>query len=374
MLILTVNSGSTSVKLAAFDVERGGEALRLRASHSESLKQQAPREILGKFLSSLQGEHVDAVGHRVVHGGTTFTEPTLIDAHAADAIDELSALAPLHNPAAVRWIEASRHYFDAKTQHVAVFDTSFFADMPRVATAYAVPQHLGEKIGVRRYGFHGLAHGAMRRRWSELHPALADNGRLISLQLGGGCSMAAIAGGRAMDISMGFSPLEGLMMATRSGDIDAAVIPYLEQKLSCSSADVIELLNTKAGLAGVSGGSSSITELLADPGTESQFAVALYCYRARKYLGAFLAVLGGCDGIVFGGGVGEHVPEVRRRILEGMEWAGIFLDAQRNDDANGVEAALHASNSIVSIHAIPVDEQTEIARGVLKAWSPRSDT
>lgn len=360
MIVLTLNSGSTSVKLAAYEVAQSAAPKRIaREQHSgdDAVKPQ----ILSDFLAKLQ-RTPDAVAHRVVHGGTRFTKPARIDAAVLADIENLSELAPLHNPTAVRWIKSARELCRPDVVQVAAFDTAFFADLPRVASEYAVAPHLGIEQGVRRYGFHGLAHEVMLLKWQELNPKLSGGGRLITLQLGGGCSVAAISGGRPLDTSMGFSPLEGLVMATRSGDIDAAVVPYLEHRLSKSAAEIVELLNRAAGLTGMSGKSADLTALAGDPAPQSRFAVDLYCYRAHKYIGAYLAVLGGCDGIVFGGGVGEHVPAVRAQILAGMQWAGIELDAQANEAARGELARIDAPTSRIAVHVVPVDEDQMLIR------------
>ena len=365
MIVVTVNTGSTSVKLAAFQVagdapEAGPPPRRLSARHLTGIPPD-PVAILRGFLGELS-ERPAAVAHRVVHGGTRFTGPALIDDGAREAIAALSQLAPLHNPVALRWIDAARDVCGAGVMHVAAFDTAFFSTLPRVAAEYALPPDLGVELGIRRYGFHGLAHEAMWRSWCELEPQLPGGGRLITLQLGGGCSMAALEQGRPRDTSMGFSPLEGLVMETRSGDIDAAVVPYLERRLGVSGDRVIEMLNERSGLAGVAG-STADPQALLDGGSErAQLAVELYCYRARKYLGAYLAVLGGCDGIAFGGGVGEHVPEVRARILSGLEWAGIDLDHAANRAAKGSGSRLSAAASRVRVWVVPVDEELLMVR------------
>jgi len=365
MIIMTLNSGSTSVKLGVYDTAgaaatTGGSPTRLDSEH-HSGDGIEPRALLTEFLSKLRTPP-DVVAHRVVHGGARFTGPARIDDAVVGDIRKLSELAPLHNPAAVHWIETARSVCGGNVEHVAVFDTSFFSKLPRRAAEYALSPSLGVELGVRRYGFHGLAHEAMWRRWCELYPELPGGGRLITVQLGGGCSITALEQGQAVDNSMGFSPLEGLVMATRSGDVDPSILPYLEKRLSLSSEQLIELLNRKSGLAGVSGKSANPGELLEDPGAASQFALELYCYRLRKYIGAYCAVLGGCDGIVFGGGVGEHVPEVRGRALAGMEWAGIALDLAANRAARGAEAAIQAAGSRVRVQVIPVDEEAVMVR------------
>jgi acetate kinase len=360
MTLLTVNSGSTSVKLALYELG-AAEAPRHLDTQRHSGPGLDPHAVL-RALASRLGATPAVVAHRIVHGGTRFVRPTRIDSGVIAAIAELSPLAPLHNPVALRWVKAACELWGAEIPQVAVFDTAFFARLPRVAAEYALPTRLGVERSVRRYGFHGLAHEAMWRRWCELHPDLPQGGRLISVQLGGGCSMAAIDQGRPVDTSMGFSPLEGLVMATRSGDLDPAIVPYLERQLALTGDEVVELLNSHSGLAGVSGTDASPAELLADPAPQSQFALELYCYRIRKYLGAFMAVLAGCDGIVFGGGVGEHVPEVRAGALAGLGWAGVALDPALNTAARGGDARISASPAEVSLQVVAVDEESVLAR------------
>ncbi|MGH8294350.1 MAG: acetate/propionate family kinase [Steroidobacteraceae bacterium] len=367
MIVLTVNTGSTSVKLAAFDADAGTQAgplpRRLRAQHLTGAALD-PTAALRGFLGRLDASPA-AVAHRVVHGGTRFSAPALIDEGARAALAALSELAPAHNPAALRWIDAAREICGPGVPQVAAFDTSFFSTLPRVAAEYALPPGLGVELGIRRYGFHGLAHEAMWRRWCELEPQLRGGGRLITLQLGGGCSAAALDQGRPLDTSMGFSPLEGLVMATRSGDVDAAVVPYLEHRLGASGERIVAMLNESCGLAGIAGHPGDPQSLLDEGSEQARFAVELYCYRARKYLGAYLAVLGGCDGITFGGGVGEHVPAVRAKILSGLEWAGIALDEAANETARGVESRISAAGSRVSVWVVPVEEEPLMVRAAL---------
>ncbi len=364
MTLLTINSGSTSVKLAAF---AGGNAAQPELLQRESLSATADqaREVIEGFLQRHGLRPIEAVAHRVVHGGTRFQSAVRIDAAVIEALTELCALAPLHNPVALRWIAAARAMFEPSVAQFAVFDTAFFARLPRVATEYAVPSSLGTALGVRRYGFHGLAHEAMWRRWCQLRPELPGGGRLISLQLGGGCSMTAHDRGQPLDTTMGFSPLEGLVMATRSGDVDAAIVPFLAGRRGVTADRIVEILNRESGLLGVSGRSSDLRVLLAQASPEAQLAVDLYCYRARKYIGAFLAVLGGCDGLVFGGGVGEHMPQIRERILASLGWAGIRLDPTANAAARGEDARISAAESRVHVHVIPVDEEHVLAAAAL---------
>lgn len=358
MPLLTVNSGSTSVKLALY-AKRSADAPERLAAEQHSGASLDPETLLRELAAS--NGVPQAVAHRIVHGGTRFTQPTRIDAQVLAELEQLSPLAPLHNPPALRWVRAARQLWGPALPQVAVFDTAYFTSMPRVAAEYALPPRLGTERGVRRYGFHGLAHEGMWRHWCGRYPQLPRGGRLITLQLGGGCSVAAIDRGQPLDISMGFSPLEGLVMATRCGDLDAACVAYLQSQLGVSGDRVVELLNHEAGLAGVSGSEANPAALLEDPAPQAQFAIELYCYRIRKYLGAYLAVLQGCDGIVFGGGVGEHVPGVRARALTGLAFAGVSLDTARNEAARGGEACISAADAAVKIHVATVDEESTLA-------------
>jgi acetate kinase len=353
---LTVNSGSTSVKLALYDTGRDAPVASQRhAGHD--LDATAILQALGPQLRGAP----QAIAHRIVHGGRRFVQPTRLTPEVITAVEELTPLAPLHNPVALRWVAACQTLWP-QTPQVAVFDTAFFARLPRVAAEYALAPRLGSERGVRRYGFHGLAHEAMWRSWCAQYPQLPGGGRLITLQLGGGCSIAAIDRGQPLDTSMGFSPLEGLVMATRAGDIDAAVIPYLQSQLSLGAEQIVGLLNNESGLKGVSGTEANPEELLADPSPQAAFAAELYCYRIRKYLGAYLAVLEGCDGIVFGGGVGEHAPAVRARALAGLGWAGVSLDAARNQAARGGEARIDDGTGGVRVCVGTADEELILAR------------
>lgn len=368
MSVLTVNSGSTSVKLALYDVSSSDAPVRL-ATQRLTGRDLDPRAVLGT-LAPQWHPTPSVIVHRIVHGGTRFLQPTRLDPDVIAAIGELAPLAPLHNPEALRWVAAAPEVWGAQIPQVAVFDTAYFARLPRVAAEYALPRRLGVEHGVRRYGFHGLAHEAMWRSWCRSYPELIRGGRLITLQLGGGCSIAAIDRGQPLDTSMGFSPLEGLVMATRSGDLDAAIIPYLQRQLALSADQVVALLNSQSGLAGVSGTDADPATLLADPGPQAQFAIELYCYRIRKYLGAYLAVLGGCDGIVFGGGVGEHVPGVRSRALAGLAWAGVALDPALNEAARGGDAAIGSAAAAVKVHVSTADEESVLARAAASFAPP----
>jgi acetate kinase len=373
MNILTINTGSSSVRLAVFK-SASGALTPLVFEHFPFDKGVAdePEKLLRAFLQTynLQTHQpkTQIVAHRVVHGGARFCASCVLNAESERAIRELAPLAPLHNPLALRWIEATRAVLGAGVLQVAVFDTAFYASLPPVAATYALPRALCEKHGIRRFGFHGLAHGAMNRRWRELKPKLENGGRVISLQLGSGCSITATRAGAPLDTSMGFSPLEGLVMATRGGDVDAGVLTFLQREAGFSVRQIEELLNHQSGLLGVSEISSDMRALLPASTPAARLAVELFCYRARKYIGAYLAVLGGADAILFGGGVGENAAPVRERILSGLEWCGLILDKESNDAATGKEARLSAPQSKIEAWVVPVDEAAALAREAIAVW------
>ena len=364
MIVLTINTGSSSVRLAVFSPE--GELLSRRASGHFSGDLNDPAAMLRAFLRDHDvGAAVAVVAHRIVHGGARLTAPCRIDAAVEAEIERLAPLAPLHNPRALEWIRACRVPFGAETAQVAVFDTEFYATLPEAAATYALPRALCARHGIRRYGFHGIAHQAMWRRWRELRPDINAGGRVISLQLGAGCSITAIREGQVVDTSMGFSPLEGLVMATRSGDADPGLLLFLQRAEGLTPERMERLLNEESGLLGLSGVSGDMRALLDTDDAGARLAVAVYCYRACKYVGAYLAALGGADAILFGGGVGEHAPEVRAQILAGLEWLGIVLDADANRAAVGAEMCISNRGSATEVWVIPVDEAAILAQAAL---------
>jgi len=377
-IILTVNAGSSSVRLSAFDAE-DNELQPLTSEHLDADSGE-PEELLRTFLDAHSLKNLAAVSHRIVHGGARFTAPTRLDAAAEREIGQLSHLAPLHNPRALRWIKACRAVLGDATLQIGVFDTAFYAQLPVVAATYALPGELCRKHGIRRFGFHGLAHGAMLQRWRQLRPEVEDGGRVISLQLGSGCSITATARGLPQDTSMGFSPLEGLVMATRCGDVDAGLLAFLQREENLTPDALELLLNTKSGLLGVSEQSGDMRVLLesddsrAKLAPEAKLAVELFCYRARKYIGAYLTVLGGADAVLFGGGVGENAAPIRERILSGLEWCGLTLDRAANDSAKGREARISAPGSRIEAWIVPVDEAKVLAQEAVALLPPSSST
>jgi acetate kinase len=359
MKILTVNAGSSSIRLSAF--AREDNKLTQLASFHTNLVEISPEQVLKKFMADYHLKEIHGVSHRVVHGGRLFNTTCLIDEEVERAIEKLSTLAPLHNPVALQWIQQCKAVPGLNVPQVAVFDTAFYASLPDVATTYALPKDLCQKYEIRRYGFHGIAHQAMWQRWRELRADLPEGGKIISLQLGAGCSLTAVDRGSPIDTSMGFSPLEGLVMATRSGDIDPGIFTYLQKAAGLSASEVETMLNNSAGLLGVSGISSDMKTLLESNHPDARLAISLFCYRIKKYIGAYMTALSSVNGILFGGGMGENAPVIREKILEKMQWCGIELDDKINKGMIGNEGCISNKNSEVEVWVMPVDEAAILA-------------
>ena len=317
---------------------------------------------------------VEAVGHRVVHGGNRFTQPVIIDKAVEDEIEALSELAPLHNPACLEGIRGARALMGPTVPMVAVFDTAFHQTMPVKAKTYALTHELASRHHITRYGFHGIAHASLANGYATYVGKPLSANRIITLQLGNGCSVTAIASGKSVETSMGFTPLEGLVMGTRSGDIDPSVISYLAEREKVEAPEVERWLNETSGLLGISGKTHDMREIVQaaihEQDERAQLAIDLFCYRAKKYIGAYLAVLGGADAIVFGGGIGEASPDIRERICEGMIWCGLQLDQARNTAAVGLQpghgAKISQENSSVNAYVVAADEETWIARKAVR--------
>ena len=397
MNVLAINCGSSTLKfrlLAVGEGERrlvGGIVKRIGADSALSIEgdevepSESPieaadhAEATARVLAWVDGRGllraggIDAVGHRVVHGGERFREPTVIDDDVVAGIDALSSLAPLHNRPALAAIRAVERVLGGGVPAVATFDTAFHRTLPERAGRYAIDAQLAERHDIRRYGFHGLAHRFMSERFAALAGRPVEDVTLVTLQLGNGCSATAIERGRSVDTSMGFTPLEGLMMGTRSGDVDPSLAGFLAERESVAVAEAESWLNRRSGLLGVSGRSGDMRELLeAERASDARAALAvdMYCYRVRKYVGAYLAALGGADAVVFGGGIGENAVAVRERVCAGMEWCGLVLDGSLNAAARGIEAPIHARGSRIEAHVIPVDEEIVIARDAAACLTP----
>ncbi len=322
---------------------------------------------------------VHAVGHRVVHGGQQFRESVLVDADVIHAIEDQVELAPLHNPANLRGIHAITELLGKGVPQVAVFDTAFHATMPETSFLYAIPYSHYRRYGLRRYGFHGTSHRYVAFRYRRMLGIARDDVNIVTLHLGNGCSACAIKGGRSFDTSMGFTPLEGLMMGTRSGDLDPSLVAWLAEKEGTTAAEVESVLNRQSGLLGVSGLTSDMRELLAEEREHQDrrvtLAIDMFCQRVRRYVGAYLAELGGASAIVFTGGIGENSAEVRARVCNGLEWFGLELDATRNAACiDGVTGTISTDASRLRAYVIPTDEELLIARDTVRVVTAATES
>lgn len=369
MKILTINAGSSSIRLEVFDIGDGTP----RSLGKATAKAGDPTALFAKLAAQagLGVEPPSAVAHRWVHGGPRVRVAALIDANVEAALVQAAPLAPLHAPASLAWLAHCRAIMGPDVRQIVVPDTAYFASLPDVAVDYALPRELSALHGLRRYGFHGLAHQSMVTQWLARRGGGFGDAKVISLQLGAGCSITASRGGAPIDTSMGFTPLEGLVMATRAGDIDAGLLLYLQRQTGMDVVQIETLLNQRSGLLGLSGISGDMRVLLASDAPEARSAIALYCYRAKKYIGAYLAALGGADAVLFGGGVGENSPEIRARIIADMEWCGLKLDIAANQAPELLGGRISAANSKIEICVIHVNEAhimalaaTDLLRGL----------
>ncbi len=356
MKILVINCGSSSVKYALFDaMTLVKEGLIERIECFETA--------IATLITEIGA--MDAVGHRVVHGGEAYHEAVIIDENVIETIESLIPLAPLHNPAALSGIRAVATLYPAVTQ-VAVFDTAFHQTLPPYAFRYPLPYALYTHQKIRRYGFHGLSHQYALHASAAYLNRSPEELNLITFHLGNGDSVCAIQKGKSIDTSMGFTPLAGLMMGTRSGDIDPEILLYLEKNQGMSSEEVDTLLNTQSGLKGICGVSDmrDVIALAHDGDTHAHLALEMFAYRAKHYLGAYWAILGGVDGVVFTGGIGEHSAFMRKKILHGMEYIGITLDGQRNRcEAEGT-FIISTAQSRIPVLVVHANEAVVIAEAV----------
>ena len=406
MNVLVLNCGSSSVRfqLIATDLESiaqntdrrlargyiervGGEAIiTFRAEGREPQRSTAPlrdtrtaveliirwacREDSG--ISEVRSvADVHAVGHRVVHGGERFTHSVLITDEVLRGIEDCIELAPLHNPANIKGIMAAREVFGTGLPQAAVFDTAFHQTLPDHAYLYALPYQLYRRHRIRRYGFHGTSHRYVAYRYRQLLKIAREETSVITLHLGNGCSAAAIRAGDSIDTSMGLTPLEGLVMGTRSGDIDPAIIDFVSAKEGLSAQETETLLNKQSGLLGISGLTNDMRELLDEAhenmDRRARLAIQIFCYRARKYIGAYLAAMGGASAVIFTGGIGENSAEVRAQICEGLEWMGLELDVERNlAHTGGREGVISRDVARLAAYVIPTDEELLIARDTVR--------
>ncbi|GAB4252333.1 MAG: acetate kinase [Acidobacteriota bacterium] len=320
-------------------------------------------------IRSLKDIH--AVGHRVVHGGEKLRRSVKIDAEIIEAIEDCIDLAPLHNPANLRGIRAAIELFGEGIPQVAVFDTAFHSTMPETAYLYALPYQLYRRHKIRRYGFHGTSHRYVAYRYRQLLGKKPEEVDIITLHLGNGCSACAIKGGASVDTSMGFTPLEGLVMGTRCGDVDPSIIEYLMHKEGMSTGEVLNLMNKQSGLLGISGLTSDMRELLQEAfendDRRAKLAIEIYCRRAKGYIGRYYALMGGAQAVVFTGGVGENSPYIRAKICEGLQCIGLKLDEEANQRIQGGESGMISTpNAKLKAYVFPTNEELLIARDTVR--------
>jgi len=389
MKILVLNSGSSSIKYQLFNMENENvlakgivERIGIEDSFLEHevngdevvIKEDIPNHSKGISLvidALLDDDHgvlasmdeINAVGHRVVHGGEKFADSVKITDEVVKQMEDVSDLAPLHNPPNIAGIKVCQELMPEKPQ-VGVFDTAFHQSMPAEAYTYALPYEYYEKYGVRRYGFHGTSHRFVAKRAAELIDKDFNDSKIITCHLGNGASVAAVKNGKSIDTSMGLTPLEGLVMGTRCGDIDPAIVPFLQEKEDLSSKEIDNIMNKKSGLLGISGVSNDsrdIQEAAADGNERAQLAGDVFNYRVKKYIGAYTAAMGGVDAIVFTAGIGENAIEIREGILDGLEYLGFELDKEAND-SRGKEIEISKAGSDTKVFIIPTNEELVIAR------------
>ena len=390
MKILVLNCGSSSIKYQLFDMEsksvlaKGGlEKIGLEGSFLKltqpdgekvTLTKDIPEHTTGVrfIISVLTGEEygviksineIDAVGHRMVHGGEKFSSSVLLTDEVMRDFEACNELAPLHNPANIKGVNAVKEIAPNMPQ-VGVFDTSFHQTLPDYAYIYGIPYELYEKYGIRRYGFHGTSHRYITKRVCEILGVNPEDKKIITCHIGNGGSIAAVKNGKCVDTTMGLTPLEGLMMGTRSGDIDPGAIPFIMEKLQLDGKGLSDLLNKKSGVLGVSGVSSDMREVEAAEAAgnkRAKLANTIYFYRIKKYIGAYAAAMGGVDIIVFAGGVGENQSPCREAALEGLEFIGVELDKELNKKSRGEETILSTPESKVKVVLVPTDEELMIA-------------
>ncbi|SEP78339.1 acetate/propionate family kinase [Neolewinella agarilytica] len=385
MNILVLNAGSSSVKAAVINPATGARGLEMSADRlldapriefSDGTviepESKGPERTIAVCLEALKdklsGTDIDGVGHRVVHGGEDFDRATRIDEEVEARIESLSKLAPLHNPVNLRGIRAARALFP-DVDHFAIFDTAFHQSLPRRAKTYALPKELMAEHGIRRYGFHGTSHQYVAAKAASFLGAEPRDLRIISCHLGNGCSVAAIEFGRSVETSMGMTPLEGLVMGTRSGDIDPGIIDYLHEQAGLSTSEIDELLNRKSGLAGLSGVGNDMRTILDKSmagDADCQLAVQVFTHRLRKYIGGYAAIMGGVDAIVFTGGIGENSPVIRHRASQRLHYLGAVINEDKNSTAELSETVpvvdFSMQHSRVKLLAVRTDEQLAIAR------------
>ena len=395
MKVLVLNCGSSSIKYKLFDMDhkeviaQGGiEKIGLQGSflkftlpngEKKVLEKDIPEHTVGvefildtltspEFGAIKSLNEINAVGHRMVHGGEKFSESVLLTQEVLDAFTACNDLAPLHNPANLKGVNAISAILPNVPQ-IGVFDTAFHQTMPDYAYLYAIPYELYKKYGVRRYGFHGTSHRYVSQRVCEYLGVSPEGKKIITCHIGNGGSITAVKDGKSIDTSMGLTPLEGLMMGTRSGDVDGGAVTFIMDKEGLAPSEMSNLLNKKSGVAGVTGVSSDMREVIAaahEGNPRCRLALDMYAYRVKKYIGAYAAAMGGCDILVWTGGVGENQWATRRAVCENMEYMGMKIDVEKNEGMRGEEMVISTPDSKVTIIVVPTDEEFMIAADTLE--------
>jgi acetate kinase len=393
--ILVINCGTSSVKLSLFSANRTSPLVRLWEGHLKGIFSSTPsletgikkkkttslascnsyRDAILSILEYLKADHfslssICGVGHRVVHGGKQFTKSTLVTDSVLKELQAISSLAPLHNPPSLEGIAAAKELFSNKIPQIAVFDTAFHAHFPTYVALYPIPLELAERHQIKRYGFHGISHEYLWAKYAEAHPEKKKAGKIITLHLGSGCSLAAIRGGSSVDTTMGFTPLDGLMMSTRSGGIDPAIVAFLSEKEKKSASEIIAILNHQSGLLGISGKTGNMQSLISSVESDerAKLAIDMFLHNLLKAAGAFITILGGIDAFIFSGGIGENSPLIRDRFLKALSWLDIFLDEPKNEQCTclnfGELRMISTEASAIKAFVVATDENLAIAEKV----------
>lgn len=397
MKVLVINCGSSSLRFQLLDIRRieteekllvrgliqrigeAGSSASCTTADGRSFNfeknvpdhKRAIEELFNLLLKSgtlRSAAEIEGIGHRMVHGGEHFRDSALIDAAVENAIEECCELAPLHNPHNLNGYRAARELLPEVPQ-VAVFDTAFHATLPERAYLYAIPYETYKKDKVRRFGFHGTSHRFVSERFNQIQNDPKRSWKIITCHLGNGCSITAVDGGKSVDTSMGFTPMEGLVMGTRPGDVDPGALLYLLNRFGSDIAKLDTLLNKQSGLLGLSGSSNDMRDLLQkrkEGDRRAGLAVEIFCYRVRKYIGSYMAALGGADAVVFTGGIGENADEVRAETCQGLQSLGVILDSDKNLETRGAEEEISAAGSPCKVWVIPTNEELLIARDTVR--------
>jgi acetate kinase len=375
--VLALNAGSSTLKYKLFQMEPapGGTGNLLIEGAEDHADASDIVKAAESAIERCQPSGIDAIGHRIVHGGSLFSQPTRMTPEVLTSLRSLKSIDPLHNPAETAMIEAGMRMLPT-IPDVGIFDTAFHHTLPETAWRYALPRDISDRLGLRRYGFHGISHGYISKEISDRHSG-DQRSKLVSCHLGSGASICAILDGKSVDTTMGMTPLEGLVMGTRSGDVDPGLLLYLLSTGQTTIDGLADLLNNKSGLAGLSGSSSDIRQLEKAAGEgdiRAELSLEIFAYRASKYIGAYAVALEGLDFIAFTGGIGEHSPKMRDRICRRLLFLGVELDEVINSSNNGITGLISRADARVKVWVVPANEELEVARQTAALLSSSLDT